>query len=73
MKKVVLGAAMFLAGLLSDAVLLSGTMAHDWTLDGNLSARWNLSQYGLMPAFYLAAVIAAAGLTLAVWGLFEKN
>lgn len=73
MKKVVLGAILFLAGLLSAAVLLSGTMANDWTVNGNLSAFWNLSQYGLMPPLYIFAGVAVVGLCVAVWGVLDKK
>ena len=34
MKKVILGSKMFLAGLLSDAVLFAGTMSNDWNVNG---------------------------------------
>lgn len=71
MKKVILGSAMFCAGLLSAAVLLAGTMSNDWTLNGSLSSFWNLTQYGLMPAFYTFIGIAAAGIAVAIWGVFH--
>lgn len=51
MKKVILGSTMFLAGLLSAAVLLAGTMANDWNVNGELSSFRNMAQYGLMPRF----------------------
>lgn len=73
MKKVILGAVLFLAGILSVAVLLSGTMANDWTVDGSLSAFWNLSQYGLMTPFYIFVGVAVVGICVAVWGLFDKK
>ena len=73
MKKVVLGSAMLLAGLLSAAILLGGTMANDWTNNGMRSSLWNLSQYGLMPALCIFIGIAILGLVFAVWGIFEKN
>jgi hypothetical protein len=73
MKKVVLGSAMLLAGLLSAAILLGGTMANDWTNNGMRSSLWNLSQYGLMPALCIFIGIAILGLVIAVWGIFEKN
>ncbi len=73
MKKVVLGSAMLLAGLLSAAILLGGTMANDWTNNGMRSSLWNLSQYGLMPALCTFIGIAILGLVIAVWGIFEKN
>ena len=49
MKKVILGSMMMVAGLISAAVLLAGSMANDWTINGEFSSFWNLSQYGLMP------------------------
>lgn len=73
MKKVILGSTLLLAGLLSDATLLAGTMANDWTIDGQLSSFWNMSQYGLMPAFYVFTGIAIIGLAIAIWGIFEKK
>lgn len=73
MKKVILGSVMFSAGLLSAAVLLAGTMSNDWTINGSLSSFWNLTQYGLMPAFYAFIGIAATGIAVAIWGILEKK
>ena len=73
MKKVVLGSAMLLAGLLSAAILLGGTMANDCTNNGMRSSIWNLSKYVLMPALCIFIGIAILGLVIAVWGIFEKN
>lgn len=74
MKKVVLGAIMFLAGLVSDAILLAGTVCTQWTLNGELaSALWILSQHGLMPAFFVFATIALIGLIVAIIGVFEQK
>ncbi len=73
MKKVILGSAMFLAGLLSTAILLAGTMANDLTINGMRSSIWNMSQYGLMPALYLFIGITILGLAIAMWGIFEKK
>ena len=73
MKKVVLGALMFLAGLLSSAVLLAGGMAKSWTINGEYSAMWNISQYGITSVLYCFIVIAVIGLIIAVWGSFEKK
>jgi hypothetical protein len=73
MKKVILGSIMFLAGLLSVAVLLTGTMANDWTVNGQLSSFWCMSQYGLMPTFYIFVGIAILGICVAIWGVFEKE
>ncbi len=73
MKKLIFGLVLFLTRMLSDAVLLGGAMANEWVNNGKLSAFWNLSQYGLMPAFYLFAVTAFIGLVLAVWGMLERK
>lgn len=73
MKKVVFGALVFLAGLLSAALLLAGSMSNDWTLNGEQSAWWNLSRYGLVPFFFVCAAIGVAGLIVAVIGLFDKK
>ena len=73
MKKVLLGSIMFLAGSISTALLLSGSMANEWTENGQLSAFWNLSQYELMPALYIFIGIAIIGMVLAVIGLFGNK
>ena len=73
MKKVILGSIMFFTGILSIAIILAGSMSNELTVDGNYSAMRNIQQYGLMPSVYIFGVIAFIGLTLAVWGLFEKK
>ena len=74
MKKVVLGAIMFLTGLVSDAILLAGTVCTQWTLNGELaSALWILSQHGLVPVFFVFAIIAVIGLVVSLVGIFEKK
>lgn len=73
MKKVIFGAFMFLAGFLSIALLLAGSMGNDWTVNGQQSSLWNLSQYGLMPALYMFAVLAVIGLIVAVIGLLDNK
>ncbi len=73
MKKVIFGSALFLAGLLSMAILLAGSMANDWTVNGRFSSFWNLSQYGLMPAFSIFAGISALGAGIGLWGIFERK
>ncbi|MEM0530939.1 hypothetical protein WGC32_11450 [Zongyangia sp. HA2173] len=73
MKKIVLGSMMFLAGVLSTAIILAGSMANDWTINGQHSAFWNISRYGLMPAIYIFLGIAVVGLILACWGLLDKK
>lgn len=73
MKKIVFGAFMFLAGFLSIALLLAGSMSNDWTINGHFSSLWNLSQYGLMPALYMFAALAVIGLIIAVTGLLDNK
>ncbi|MDO5602015.1 MAG: hypothetical protein Q4G07_04525 [Oscillospiraceae bacterium] len=73
MKKVILGSMLFLAGTLCTAVLLAGTMANDWTINGQLSSFWNMSQYGILPAFYIFIGIAVIGIAVAIWGIFDKK
>ena len=73
MKKVLLGSVMFLTGGLSVALLLAGSMANEWTVNGQFSSVWTLSQYGLMPVVYAFLGIAAAGLAVAVWGVVDRR
>ena len=73
MKKILLGSIMFLTGVISVALILAGSMANEWTVNGQFSALWNISQYGLMPAIYIFSGIAIIGAAFAVWGLFDKK
>ncbi|MEH2959699.1 hypothetical protein [Candidatus Merdisoma sp. JLR.KK006] len=73
MKKVILGSMMFLAGVLSLSIVLAGSMANEWTVNGQFSSFWNITQYGLMPAVYCFIVIAIIGLVIAIWGIFDKK
>lgn len=73
MKKIMFGAIMFLAGMLSMAILLAGAMAQEWTIDDRFSAFWNLTKYGLMPVFYTFVAVAVIGLIIAIWGMLEKK
>ena len=73
MKKVCFGSMMFLSGVLSVAVILAGSMANEWTVNGNFSAFWNISQYDLMPTLYVFAGISIIGIVLSIWGMFEKK
>lgn len=73
MKKVILGSIMMLGGLLSVAIILAGSMANEWSVNGQFSAIWNIKQYGLMPAIVVFSIISIVGLLLAIWGLFEKK
>lgn len=73
MKKVILGSIMFLAGVISIALILAGSMANEWTVNGELSSFGNISRYGLMPVIYIFISMAIIGFVLAVWGLFDKK
>lgn len=73
MKKIIFGMILFLAGTISIALLLAGSMANDWTLNGQSSAIWNISRYGLLPALYSFLGIAIFGFIFAICGLFEKG
>lgn len=73
MKKVILGAMMLLCGILSSAVLLAGSMANEWTVNGQFSSLWNIKQYGLTPALFCFIGVAVVGLAIALWGLFDKK
>ncbi len=58
MKKVILGSFIFLAGILSAAFILAGSLANDLMINGQHSSIWIISQYGLV---------------LAIWGLFNQD
>ena len=73
MKKLIFGAMLFCTGSLSAAILLAGSMANDWTLNGQSSALWNISRYGLLPALYIFLGLAVLGLVIVVWGLFNPE
>lgn len=73
MKKLILGATMMLAGILSSAILLAGTMANNITINGKYSFSWNLSSFGLMPALIIFVIMAIVGLLFGIWGLIEKK
>ncbi len=73
MKKFILGLVMFASGLLSSAVLLSGTMSFNMQFDGGFSAFRALTAYQLMPVFLLFAAIAIIGFVLAVLGLRDQR
>lgn len=73
MKKVIMGSMMMLSGMLSVAIILAGAMANEWTQNGQLSAMWNIGNYGLTPFVTMFSVVAAAGLLLAICGLVERK
>lgn len=73
MKKVLLGSIMFLAGVLSIAIILAGSMVKEWAVNGQYSLYWNLSQYGLMPVVYIFSGIAIVGMIVAIIGVLESN
>lgn len=74
MKKTIFGASMFLAGLVSCAILLAGPLGMQWTNNGDwASAWWLLSNYGLAPIVCFFVAITIIGLVFALWGVCEKK
>ena len=73
MKKIILGGIMILAGIISSAILLSGTMATGFTHNREYSFAWSLSQYKLTTSLIIFIIIAVVGLALSIWGLIEKE
>ena len=73
MKKVVLGSAVLLAGLLGAMLLLTAAMGSQWMALGQFDAFDILERYGLAPVFWLLLGAAAAGLVLAGLGLWERK
>ena len=73
MKKILLGGIMILAGIISSAILLSGTMATGFTHNGEHSFVWSLSQYKLTTPLVIFIIITVVGFALSIWGLIEKE
>ena len=73
MKKVILGGMMMLAGLISTAILMSGTMATGYRYTMLYSFSRVLRSYQLTTPFAIFITIAVIGLALSLWGLFEKQ
>ena len=73
MKKVIIGAVMFMTGVVSAFILLGGAMAFqfDHINLSPFSMTQILAQYGLTAFLYAAAALAAAGIVVAVLGLKE--
>ena len=72
-KKVILGSIMFLSGAISVALVLAGSMANEWAVNGRFSSWWNIQQYGLMPIIYIFCGLAVIGLAIAIWGVLDKK
>ncbi len=76
MKKVVIGSAMFMTGIISAVVLLAGAMAYDYK-SMNISpfavTMQILAKYGLTQFLYIAIGIAVVGVAVTIWGLFGKK
>lgn len=73
MKKVILGGMMMLAGLISTAILMSGTMATGYRYTMLYSFSRVLRSYQLTTPLAIFIIIAVIGLALSLWGLFEKQ
>ncbi|HIT01795.1 MAG TPA: hypothetical protein IAC21_03110 [Candidatus Enterenecus merdae] len=75
MKKVIVGSAMFMTGIISAVVLLGGAMAYQFehiNLSPFSMTMQILAEYGLTPFLYVAVVIAVVGIVIAILGLKEK-
>jgi len=83
MKKVILGANMMFAGMVSSAILMAGSITLDWRGGESVySLSWSeavfsftnvLAYYGLMPALIVFIAVAFVGFMISVWGVFEKQ
>lgn len=76
MKKVVIGSAMFMTGIISAVVLLAGAMAYDFgsiNISPFAVTMQVLAKYGLTQFLYIAIVIAVVGTAVTIWGLFGKK
>ena len=73
MKKVILGSFIFLAGILSAAFILAGSLANDMMINGQHSSTWIISQYGLMPSLAVLLYMTISGLFLSILGLFNQD
>lgn len=74
MKKVIIGAVMFMTGVVSAFILLGGAMAFQFehiNLSPFSMTMQILAQHGLTAFLYAAAALAAAGIVVAVLGLKE--
>ena len=70
MKKFLLGISMFVSGLLSIAIILAGTLASSYTVNGKSSFWLILKLYDLTPILFLLFFITVLGLILAIVGVF---
>ena len=76
MKKVVIGSAMFMTGIISAVVLLAGAMAYDvgsMNISPFAVTMQVLAKYGLTQFLYIAIVIAVVGVAVTIWGLLGKK
>lgn len=76
MKKVVIGSAMFMTGIISAVVLLAGAMACDFgsiNISPFAVTMQVLAKYGLTQFLYISIVIAVVGAAVTIWGLFGKK
>lgn len=76
MKKVVIGSAMFMTGIISAVVLLAGAMAYDFgsiNISPFAVTMQVLAKYGLTQFLYISIVIAVVGAAVTIWGLFGKK
>lgn len=73
MRKVTFGSSVFIAGLISAALLLAGAMSMNAATAGQGSAFGSLYQCGLLPVFIGLAAVALIGLVIAIVGLAKHE
>lgn len=73
MKKLILGATMFITGFIGVAILIAATLSCNYTLNGsnNYADIWRL--FGITPFVIAFAVLGIVGLLMAIWSLFTDR
>lgn len=73
MKKVILGIGLMAIGFLGFAILCSGAMCSQFTVNGSnyFIDIWRV--FGITPVALIFVVIAAVGIILSIVGLFSKS
>ena len=73
MKKVIFGGIMMFAGIISTAILLSGTMVTSFVNNVEYTYAWSLSRAELIQPLIFFIIITVIGLILGIWGMIEKD
>ena len=73
MKKVIFGGIMMFAGVISTAILLSGTMVTSFVHNVEYTYAWSLSRAELRQPLIFFIIIIVVGLILGIWGMIERD